>query len=197
LEVDLIQCSPEYTKKQSGPVILVGSSINAMEEYREALIAVPSAPVAAINWMSGFVECDFIMTAEQMVLSYFIKQNFIRFGGKPECHVALSANEGPLPTTPFAWSGWAGHRGGSSSLVAALILRRIGFDKVLMVGCPLTKCGYVPNYPTGSKGQLSPDVGQTNVVQDWQGRWHRAKASGELDGIHSISGFTGEILGWL
>ncbi len=198
----MITSNPPYLTEHSGAVIVVGSSAGVLEEYENVRACRAHAKVAALNYMGRFIASDFIITAHENQLGRMSRTHRERWGTMPELHgVQAQGCPGREWTTPrYSWSGLVLWRGGTSSCVAAILLGAMGFDEILLVGCPLDKVGVIEGYPhinpTSSAAKVwEPSHGLNGVIDGWRARWRQAKREGLLENVRSASGYTKELCG--
>lgn len=100
-------------------------------------------------------------------------------------------SSGPAPEVDVVWGFSA--NGGTSSLFATQVALSLGYDKIVLAGCPLDSSGhfYDPPYAPTNPACLYADEGFSHLRNDWQ-----AAANNLFGGdVRSFSGFTKDLLG--
>jgi hypothetical protein len=150
------------------------------------LSAAPDAPVIAVNGAAGEVEAFALFTIHPHripELRWAEKQR-ARFG--PDFSIHSGKYTDSMPWVDHWWPEARGN-GGGSAWGARKLARLMGFDLVILCGCPLDVGPYVGNH------NLSGLMHVENVVQDMRDgvardkEWHA--------GVISMSGWTKGLLG--
>lgn len=189
---------PTYPQMRQGPVVVVGGGANALEDLVEAHRSYGVHPVCGINFISELIEVDYIVSAHTEMLGSFGWRHHLRTGKRAETHGVDQNAEYRALMRPeyvdYRWKGGAKWRGGSSSLCAALVMRAIGHEPVILCGCPMEKIGYADGYPVRVGSEFYPDSGKNATIESWHARWAEARDLGLLKGVVSMSGFTKRLL---
>lgn len=193
---DEILSFPEYPTKHGCPVLVVGSGPSAYKELSIALDRLSVAPyVIAVNHMGSKVSCDAVVTGDSLMVP-FMK-------GMPKeavKHIYPSDQRqvpDSIPGFHFVWTG-PPCASGSSSLSAVMIAKAISTGEIILCGVPLTKTGYVKDYPQADISEFNnhPEGKTMNgTVQQRLETWTKFHKAGMLAGVASFSGFTKELLG--
>lgn len=177
---------PLYNGKYSGPAIVAGNAWCLHDDIEKAREKFGCVPVIAVNGAAREVAA--------IALFSYHPQRFIERGCEwirhqkeifgPGFTVHASRQEQGMPYVDHWWEDARG--GGSSAWGARKLAWLMGFDPVVMVGCPLMPGNYTGFRP----GQLMTHPATTEryaaeIAAD--SVWH--------DGAYSMSGRTKEILG--
>lgn len=160
-----------------------------MDGLRAARAIHPAADVVACNWMALRAPgCRHVVSSHP---SFFEKLGAVTAAR----HLALdpSNHEDYGPSLPGVHI-WRGLKAGSTGLAAARIARRIGYFPVLLCGVPIDDAPYLAGYcPTHPDWRFGGDAGAD--IARYRQAWLQVEATGELDGVLSMSGWTAELLG--
>lgn len=193
---DKIAAFPEYPTKHTGPALVVGSGPDALEELSIAVERLSVTPyVIAVNHMVFRVPCQAVVTGDSGVSTFMngsAKGVVKHFYPSDQRQVPDS-----IPGFDFIWKG-PPCASGSSSLCAVMVAKAIGFDEIILCGVPLTKIGYVDEYPKAdiSEFNISREGPTMNgTIQQRRETWLKFHKTGDLAGVTSFSGFTKDLLG--
>lgn len=180
--------SPLYEHKHAGPVIVAGNAWCLHDDLAAARAKVGDVPVIAVNGAA--------LDVKAIALFSYHPQRFIERGCEWIRHqrrlfgqdfsVHASKYEAGIPYVQHWWEDTRG--GGGSAWGARKLAWLMGFDPVILVGCPLAPGNYTGHRPglimTKSEvvAQYASEI-ESDV--DWR------------DGAFSMSGRTREILGTL
>lgn len=178
----VVQSTPPYTFKHNGPVIVAG---NAWCLHEDLAKAPQGLPIIAVNGAAGEIKAEFLYSKhpERMVKrgGYWIQKQR-RFHVNFTVHG--SAFHENMPWIDYFWEGARG--GGGSGWGARKLATLLGFDSVILCGMPLDPGGY-------ASGKLSKIMNKPDVINGYRceieddTKWH--------EGVHSMSGWTRELLG--
>lgn len=188
LEQGGFNANPPYPCRHSGPVLVCGNAWCFHDDLQRARTLFPEAPCIAINGAAKEVKA--------LVLYSWHPDRFIErphawiekqrayFGGGFSVHGAR-----PYPEMPWVEHWWHCTKkgGGGSAWGARKMAWLMGFDPVVLVGCPLVPGPYVNGGGIGGF-MLKDHIVQSYVDQIKKDRdWHA--------GAYSMSGETRRILG--
>lgn len=178
--------SPSYPHRHSGPAIVAGNAWCLDDDIKAARVIVGDAPVIAVNGAAREVKA--------IALFSYHPQRFIERGCEWIRHqrrlfgdgftVHASRHETGMPYVDHWWEDARG--GGSSAWGARKLAWLMGFDPVILVGCPMLPGNYAGDRP--GMNMTRPEIVSQYASEiasdvDW------------LEGAFSMSGATREILG--
>lgn len=178
--------APLYTEKHTGPAIVAGNAWCLHEDLENARKIVGDVPVIAVNGASREVKA--------VALFSFHPQRFVEKGCEwirhqkrlfgPDFTVHASKY---IENMPYVQHWWEDARGsGGSAWGARKLAWLMGFDSVILCGCPLLPGNYAGNKPgmiMAKEQYISPYRDQ--IAEDTV--WHH--------GCFSMSGWTREFFG--
>lgn len=162
-------------------MIIIGSSPNSIEEYKEAkdLLAGKHFDLTAI----GFSSVDKTLDTLDYMATYHpedlkrIYEKRLNFGGNVDYKIIshkIYKNETPDIIVPF---DSVKEVSGSSALLAVYAAQGLGFNKIILCGCPL-------------EGKNPKGISYLQFRNGWQ-----KSKNLEKDKVRSMSGWTAEFLG--
>lgn len=126
-----------YDRRHDGTLLIVGGSENAMREYSHARSMRPDAMTMTIGHASGFVRSDFVVTDHYEVMLE-LRRLQDTFGSDDDhytTHCTFSNRATEYPGIDYWWR-W--RRSEASSVQTAIrIGLYVGFDEIILCGCPL------------------------------------------------------------
>lgn len=193
----------EPSRRGSPPTLLVvGSAPCLYEDLARARDLFPDAEVMLINEAAGAVEdAHHILAGHTEKAELFAAYRRKKF---PNCrqfrvHAVIKSTHGPkdLPSVTDWWPHDCS-TGASSAGKAATIGLRMGFDRVVLCGCPMDGSGYFNPTETGQFQHTCRRLGtepNSRAAENYRRRM-RMLAEGEFKGrVFSMSGFTASVLG--
>ncbi len=153
------------------------------DDLTRARAIVGDVPVIAVNAAAREVKALFLFSQHP---EHFAKRGWAR-------HQRMKFGEG---FTVHAWGGgdepdidylWAIRRSGGSAWLARKVASLVGFDSVVLCGCPLSTGPYVGNHNLGGLMHRVDVVDKLFGQVEADTAWH--------DGAYSMSGRTRELLG--
>ena len=183
-----IQASPSYPFEHSGPCIVAGNAWCLHNDLEQARRVYPDIPIIAVNGAAREVKAIALFSYHP---ERFVERGFewIRrqrlFGQDFTVHGSRF-----MPDMPWVQYWHEEARGGGSSAWGARKLAKLmGFDLVVLCGCPMTAGPYVGNHGMGGTMTQESVVEkyQQEIINDTE--WHK--------GAISLSGWTKEFLGGL
>jgi len=178
--------SPPYPFSHSGTCIVSGYASCLHEDLRIAWDIFPNAGVIAVNAAAKEVKATalFSFHPEKFISSRWIEHQK-KFGDEFTVHAMNRERHGDLSYVQY-W--WPPSHGGGSAWGARKLAWLMGFDTVILCGCPMIAGPYVGNHGIG--GFMT----QEDVVENYRREiredteWH--------EGCFSMSGATRDILGY-
>lgn len=178
--------TPSYSFAHSGPVLVCGNAACLFDDVSRARSVVGDVPVIAINGAAKVIKADALYSKhpERFITFRWLDGQQFHFNTTPTIHADTRAKEKPA-CVDYWWEGIWG--GGGSAWDARKLAHYLGFDLVVLCGCPL-----VPG-PYTNGGGIGGYMTDKNVVQDLRdglekdSKWHT--------GAYSMSGWTRELLG--
>lgn len=189
------QSVPNHPKDRSGVCLVVGSHPCFTYDMKAAMEFFNEFDVCAINDMAGVLVCDYLATAHPEKIDQFIGNNIYN---DIEIHSRSKMKRPDARDNEYVWNL---NTGGGSGLFAVAVMLSIGYELVIMCGCPMDGGGgyavkkhdgdiYDPRF-----GDLTP---AHTLVQGWHGHLKRFKEQNSLsDRVRSMSGYTKKIFGGL
>lgn len=177
-----MNASPPYPHRHSGTCIVAGFAECLHADLEKAIALVGDVPIIALNAASGAVKALMLFSQHPECFKskrWIEKQQ--QFGNDFTVH---ARGEGTLPYVDY-W--WPTKGGGGSAWHARKVAALIGFDRVVLCGCPLEVGPYVGGHNIGGlmhRQDVVDDLFE-QVRDDTQ--WHA--------GAYSMSGRTRDLLG--
>ncbi len=188
--------------------IVVGSAPCLHEDLQRALELYPFAFICTVNGACVEVEeADAIISGHTNKAEIFTEARRKAFpNGKPFDVFANGAREGNQFKFDYPsvtrWFGRDCSTGATSAAKAARMMFEIGFEQVILCGCPLDSSGYFSG--ESEKGRSishdcrrlgDPEQTQSRAVEGYRRKFKKL-ADGEFKGrVFSMSGLTREWLG--
>lgn len=191
--------------------MVVGSAPCLYEDVRAARELFPNAEVMAINEASGALEdVDHVLAGHSSKAEQFVRYRMSKF---PHCkrfrvHASWArVEEAPRDELPSVTDWWSGVNTGATSAGKAIrIAQRMGFDRVVLCGCPLDTSGYFNPQETDALQREYQHLGKcarVGLKKDENNRsvvryrdTFRKLAETEWKGwVFSMSGLSRELLG--
>lgn len=186
-----------------GTVIVIGSAGCVHDDLGE----LPDRDlmwVAAVNGACIIHPCDFIMSQHPDKLGHWRELARQELGIWPETHSARPPNaNGSYEDYPWVDYWWPNaHNQASSAWTAVRICRAMGFDEIILAGCPLNPtAGYFQGEARTLKNgfenesRFGAQVEHKGFVRSMQESLRMYVAAGEGLNVYSMSGYTRELLG--
>ena len=174
------QANPPYPRTHSGACIVAGSAWCLHEDLKEAWRLYPDAPVIAVNGAAREVKAFALISQhpQNFTGAEWIRHQRRLFGGGFTTHAPCQH--------PNADYWWNVRLAGGSAWVARKIAALMGFQTVILAGCPMIPGNYANHRP----GLL---MTKQNIVDELL---RQIEADNDYHhGCYSMSGRTMEILG--
>ena len=180
---------PTYPHKHSGPVVVAGAAWCLHDDLARARDLYGDLPVIAINGAARDVKADFLYSGhpERFETHRWVHHQKRLFGDIFTVHSGYK-NTPPTdcPLVDFWWRG-TGIARGTSAWAARKMAAFMGFDLVLLCGCPLDPGPYV-GHRLGHELMLKESViDKYRRIIASETEWH--------EGCLSLSGWTATFLG--
>jgi len=179
---------PPYKLRHAGPVLIVGSAEQAVDDVQRASDIYPSASLIAINRSAAQWKADLIVSIDRRPAKAwrdaqeqrFGKEHFTYHGGR-----IGSGRHDDFPWFDYWWPGLHGN-GGTSAWLAAKIARTVGFGPIVLCGAPIDNSKYFDGHPGWSRREADEIDKYRNVIaSEWWMHPH----------VRSMSGWTMQLLG--
>lgn len=186
-----------YPHKHSGIAIVVGTHPCWQEDYKQAAANYPQHDIIAVNEAVRLVKAKHLITAHDDNLHLFVDAYKETWGGMPEI---IHISDSRLTNNGIEKHIWPASVPGGSAILAAAIAIRIGYELVILSGCPLSGGGSYP-FPTHKGHIYDPRIGHVGGNHTLIKSWHRQLQAMKEDQpgiaakIRSMSGFTKELFG--
>ena len=178
--------SPPYSFQHTGPVLVCGNAECLFNDLHRAKSLFGDIPVIAVNGAAKVVRADALYSKhpERFISYRWLEAQKFHFSTTPLIHADTRAATRPS-YVDYWWTGVWG--GGGSAWDARKLAYFVGYDPIILCGCPLdpgpyTNGGGIGGYMTDAK-----------VVQDL--RDGMAKETEWHNGAFSMSGWTKDLLG--
>lgn len=187
----------DYPHQHSGIAIVVGTHPCWSDDYKEAAKKYPQHDIIAVNEAVRLVKAKHLVTAHNENLQLFIDAHKEKWGCLPD-HVHVSDSN--TSNNDIHKHVWPASVSGGSAILAAAIAIRIGYERVILSGCPLSGGGGYP-FPTHKGHIYDPRVGDIKSNHSLIKCWHNQMVQMKEDRpdiagkIRSMSGFTKELFG--
>ena len=179
---------PSVEGKRGGVAIICGSAPTLLDEFNEVIKKRPDAIIVGINEALWAVKCDILMTYHLLEVSHFLSKSLNK---DIEIHTSKGYRE---ELKDLAHKFWTVQGGATSAGDAIQICREMGFDEIILVGCPMNGGdGYFHGNEKENVDGCPRFGGKNNVAGQ-----HKAKLKEickGFDNVYSMSGFTAELFG--
>lgn len=193
--------SPRYPKKERGVCLVVGTHPCVSIDVDAALMKYPTAKICAVNEATALLPAAHLATchgekAEQFLQAHDEVWDDDRYP-VPTLHIRDTGEAAAVKIPAFRWDI---NYGGGSAIFAAGVMVDIGFDLVILCGCPIDGGGgyaLKTNAGTPHDPRLGFMHGGHSMVEAWQHSIRSLKENNpDIAGkIRSMSGFTRETFG--
>lgn len=175
--------TPLYRVEHSGTVLVCGNAFCLSDDLERSRSFFPDAPIIAVNGASWEVKAFALFSQHP--------ERFVQFGHEwirrqRKFHNDFTVHafgKGKLAYVDYWWSI---KRGGGSAWGARKVAHYMGFDTVILCGCPLEVGNYV-NYRPGELMTHQVVINDLRRGIERDVVWH--------EGVLSMSGWTAELLG--
>lgn len=188
-------------------LIVAGSAACVFDDFERALDAAPLAEVMLVNGACQLIEnAEHVLAGHTDKAEEFAAARRAKFpNARPwRLHANWAfPNKAPKHKYPSVtdWWGATMSSGATSAGKAALIGLAMGFDRIILAGCPMDGSGYAPGETDGIKQDAACQrIGDAKKQQALTIRRYKARmaelAQTTFKGrVLSMSGYTREVLG--
>lgn len=196
-------CIPEVPRF-SGTLLVLGSALRMADDLRHARSLRPGAHILGINEAGGGEEdMEHLLAGHTEKAQLFYDYRRKKFPHSPPVlvHAKTWADEKPYdPCITHLWRNVA--CGATSAWVAVRIGKAMGYDEIILCGCPIDDSGYYNEPETGRFKHACKRLGYGETRGE-NGMYHNYRASfqrhalreGKGQNVYSMSGFSMSLLG--
>jgi len=186
---------PEWTERRGGTLLIAGSAACVFDDLTSAKALRPLAPVLVINGAGQLIEnAQHLLCGHGEKAPFFIEARNRRFPNAPPVFIHASRRGGTDPKgVTHIWENVS--TGGTSAWKAVRIGKGMGFDELILCGCPLDDSGYASGESNGIPHACARiGLGEGRMYDNYRATFKkRAKLEGQ--GVYSMSGYSRELLG--
>ena len=195
---------PTYSHKHHGTLLVIGSAPCVREDLVDAVMHRPGAAIMAVNEAVKVARPNFITSLHCEKMDVFDALAQQQWGGKiwstHSGNVTARGQERHHFATVDYWWPTMKHCGGTSAWAAAMIGAAMGFEEIILCGCPMNGGdGYFNDGETAKGTPSDPRFGykpaHCSLIQSAHDHIQKHKDTPEAALVSSMSGFTSEILG--
>ena len=190
---------PDYPFTHSGTLIVVGSSPCVHQDLKDALKLGRNAAYAGVNEGAGVVPVEMIMSMHGEHMERFCALRNRLKGGPFTTHAVMgnkvSMQDFDKYPVDFWWDAFSG---ASSAAAAIMIGKHMGFDEIILCGCPLSGGDgyYLETYgSTPEMARVGFSTDQSGLIQSYQKTFANYAKTPTFVNVFSMSGFTKSVLG--
>lgn len=202
--IEVGSCRPE-AKKQKGVCVIIGTHPDWREDLEAVLAVHPKVDVCGINEAVRLIKCKHLVTAHRDKISDFIELHKKYHKGKylPLIHLQDIPVRDDSDRPKAKHHLWKIKTMAGSAPFAAAAMVLLGYEEVIMCGCPMTGGGGYAFEDTHKGDRFDPRIGYVNGDHNMLKSWHIAMVKFKkqfpkvANKISSMSGKTGEIFGGL
>ena len=178
---------------QGEGAIICGSAPCVKEDFEIVRSKRKNHIVIGINEAIWAIKCDMLMTYHFAEIDYFLSKSLNK---ELEIH---TSDTYPGHTNKKITGRWSVKGGATSAIDAVQICQQMGFDEIILVGCPMMGGdGYFHSQNAKETEEGCPRFGNKENIELIQKHKSKLKdLAGDLnfDTVYSVSGFTAEIFG--
>jgi hypothetical protein len=177
------------------------------DDYAAAKRLYPDADTMLVNGAGAAIkDAQYLVAGHRNKATLFVRHRQRAFPNAPPIRVFATKLVNKVGEDPAVtdWLPDAYDAGATSAIKAAKIARfHLGYDVVVLVGCPMTGDGYAAFDAALKGGPLKhdckrigdPSAQKTPQIVRYRERLKKYADRGDLKGVYSMSGYTKEILG--
>lgn len=189
---------PAYPHLHLGSVLILGSADCALHDLNRARIHFPNAPVIGINDAAKIARVEHLFSLHCDGLGDWVQEQIEHFSFRPIVHAAERRKKGEerakYPAVDYWWAG--ANTGGTSAWSAVRVARMMGFERMILCGCPLEPTGYCVTPRRSDDCRSMGDAAADDpMLKRYRRRIQEYVAEGDGVGVSSMSGWTRELLG--
>lgn len=182
-----------------GTLLIVGSAPCVFEDFEHAKGLRPYCDVLLINGAAQLFEtAQHVLAGHGEKAALFMAARRARFPNAPPVYVHASRRGGTDPKdVTHIWENVS--TGGTSAWKAVRIGKAMGYEELILCGCPIDDSGYAASESDGIAHSCKR-IGHgerygTNRMYHNYRRTFAIRANGEGRGVYSMSGYSRELLG--
>lgn len=158
---------------EGGVCLVVGTAAGVREEIMQALALYPNADTCAVNEAGAIIPAKHIATCHPEKLEHFLDLAQSRWWPvDPDYMPTIHVKKQPGQDFSDIACEWEITIGAGSAMFAAAAMVRLGYDLVIMCGCPMTgEGGYA--MPTHAGSPADPRIGTIGRDHQLVGIWHQ------------------------
>ena len=203
-----VRSFPSYPQRHSGTLVVLGSAPGGLDEFRRVKSSRSDLAVMTVNHAAGAVAADFLVSDHYEIIAE-LRELQDALNHKYTTHCTWDCNTAKWPEVDYWWE-WP-RSDASSAQTAIRVGLAVGFDEVILCGCPLSSNrplylgtsgrGCVPiraTWPPPRDIQIHQSKESWNTSEEILERFREnfaRHAEAWKDRVFSMSGFTSEILG--
>lgn len=191
----VVRSIPNWPEPIGGTLLIVGSAPCVYDDLAHARSIRPEHHTLLINGAALLFEhAEHILCGHGEKVAMFVEARHAKFPNAKPCYIHASRRGGTDPKgVTHIWENVA--TGGTSAWKAVRIARGMGYDEMILCGCPLDDSGYAPGESDGIKHSCDRiGLGEGRMYHNYRHTFSvRAKTEGA--GVYSMSGFSRELLG--
>lgn len=190
---------PEYPKRHAGPVLVAGSAPCLFDDVLRARLLHDDAPIMALNEAAAAMEhIDHLVVGHYYKAPQFMALREERWPGRP-AYTGHACDEPGRIQVPCIDHWWTDAKGQATvAWVAVRIARAMGFEEIILCGCPLDTSGYWNDGQTHLEDEGTPRVGHDNshpTTRRYRERFEHYARTEPGAPVRSMSGWTRDLLG--
>ena len=191
--------TPRYPIQEQGPILIVGSAPCLHEDVIAAMAMRPGAHVMALNEAAAAVRhIDHLYAGHYYKAPHFMAYRQQKLPDAPRrysVHACWEDGRHPVELVDYWWEG--AQSGATSAWTATRIAKGMGYDEVILCGCPMDTSGYFNDGETHRDDEGTPRIGHDAahpITVRYRENFERLAAE-EGEGVFSMSGWTADLLG--
>lgn len=191
------QCIPTWLEPRGGVLLVVGSAKCVYEDVRRARQLRPDAHVLAINEAGGAIaDIEHLLAGHCEKAGQYLAYRRRKFPNAKSCFVHASYRDGRMMpgSVTHCWRHVA--TGGTSAWKAVRIGKAMGYEEIILCGCPMDNSGYFfAEEQTGIVVDCDRiGLGEGRMYDNYR-RTFAKRAQEEGQNVYSMSGYSRELLG--
>jgi len=202
--IEIGSCEPK-AKRQSGACLVIGTHPDWEMDYKRALEHYPRADICGVNEAVRLINCKHLVTSHSEKIDYFMELHKKHNKGKwlPLVHLRKNPFEREAKEIKWKHHDWLIRIMAGSAPFAAAVMISLGYEKVILCGCPMNGGGGYAFEDTHKGDRYDPRIGYEDSNHNMIRSWHNSmiKFKDEFpelaNNIKSMSGKTKEIFGGL
>lgn len=194
---------PSWNVPMHGTLMVIGSAPCLFRDYERARARRPLHHVMSINEAAGAIAGEHVLAGHIEKAAMFIayREQLFPHAPAPCVHASFHLDRQRLPSIPtcvtHVWRGVSS--GATSAWKAVKIGRAMGYDEVVLCGCPLEASGYFNQEDTArfKHGCARIGYGEGRMYENYRVSFaKRAKEARSMGWtVYSMSGYSRELLG--